>query len=362
MDLLFRLSAFGALCLLCGGTSFAPPDGSAIRLQGTYLYSTLERGVERTSGPVGVPDLESADTTPHGVALEAASVRASKFGAGTPEFELMGGVLVGSSHTEAKTSFGLATGNGRVESYALLARLPLGGSGSIEGALDIPYFRSHDDLSSGPSRLDPERREVSAYANNLGLGYRFRGRDWEAAVALRYAYVFWKQDTARSLDDSDGLLLGSEVEVRRRFGALGGTLSAGFLGGRLDAARGAPAGPLSRSRVSASRAFVRLSARRPVGRTTFDATLAWSNLLAPYGDSAPLNLETVLRDGAPGFATRSDDLTLEVAAEMPLRPNVELILGALLRRGFERTTLVGESLDVRRTGFALRAGFRALVP
>lgn len=361
MDLLFKLSAFGALCLLCGGTSRLPSQGSGIRLTGSSFYSTVERRVENAVGPVAVTGLETADTTPHAVALEVASVRPAGLGAGTPAFELAAGVLVGSSHTEGKTAFGLATGNGRAESYALSARVPLG-SGSIEGALDIPYSRSHDFLSQGAPRLDPERREVSSYTTNLGLGYRLRGPDWETALALRYAYTFLKQDTARSLDDADGPLFGAEFEARRRFGLFESSLAAGFLAGRLDSARGEPGSPLARSRVSASRAFVRVAAGRKVGRARLDATLTWSNILSPYGDAAPLSLETLLRDAAPGFSTRSDDLVLEIGANVPIRPSLDLVGCVLLKRGFERTSLADESLEVRRTGFALLAGFRAFLP
>jgi hypothetical protein len=382
MDLVSRLSLLGSLCLLCGSLTL-PTTAPVFGLSGAYVYTSLTRTADKASGPTGgaLGADEKSDSTPHGVALEGSWRRPAPdgLGAGTPALEITGGVLEANTHTEAQTHDApgqplvQATGNGRHETFWGLVRLPFGPRSSIEAAVEVPFHRTRDFVSADGSNLhlDPERRDLYGYTTSLALGLRRRGDDWETAAAVKYAYAFTKNETARILSDGDGPIWGAEISVSRRFPALAGSLAGGWQRGHLAIEERLPSDAVaSFRRGDVQRAFARLDARGRLGAVTLSGGAAWIYTSAPHWDSgAVLNVETALRDAGLGFATRSNELVATLAADVPVRPLVSFRLEGLLRRGFERVSLfpgvAGTSsvfLDVSRDGFGVTAGLVATLP
>src|SRR5512140_2155182 len=159
MDPVLTLGAFGSVCLLCAGLQQPLVDSSAIHLGGTFVYSTVSRKVDGSSGvpPAIVFPGETADTTPHGAAISLSwQTPAPKgLGVGTPAFELTGGIVEAISHTESDSKdangqvVANGSGNGRFESFYGVVRIPLGTRSSVEAGLEVPFNRSRDLMVSG---------------------------------------------------------------------------------------------------------------------------------------------------------------------------------------------------------------------
>jgi hypothetical protein len=384
MDLVFRLSAFGSVCLLCGQILNPVEEPSAFRAVGGYVYATAEREVTGASGAAlgsrGLALADSADSTPHGAAIEVSWVEASPkgIGAGTPALELALGVVEAFSHTEADTlddsgvSVVNSSGNARFETFWFRGRVPFAPRHSLEAAVEIPFNRSRDLIVSGPGNVyaNPERRNLYSYASSVALGYRHRGDGWESAAALRWAHASTQNGTERAYTNGTGALWGFEVELLRRFGAWRGSISGGTLQGNLRFTEGLFP---EFSEETFSRRFVRnfagIEISRPIGRTSPFFSARWVGVRTPYWDSAAtLNTETLLHDQGLDYSFRSDELFLMLGLEVRVRELMSVQVAALKRFGREEVDLLptstnpgSGSLSISRSGWGITAGFCATV-
>jgi hypothetical protein len=383
MDPVLTLGAFGSVCLLCGSLQVPLVESSAIHLGGTFVYSTVTRKVDGASGvppAISFPG-ESADTTPHGAAISLSwQTPAPKGqGVGTPAFEVTGGVVEAISHTESNskdTSGQVAangSGNGRFESFYGVVRVPLGLCHSLEAGVEVPFNRSRDLTVSGVGNLyfTPGRRDLYSFTTNVALGYRFRGRGWEASAAGLYSTTSTQNGTGYAYSNGSGTLWGGEAQILRQFGKLGASLAAGAQAGHLTFTEGLyPDFVETRYESPLKRRFVRAEVAYPVSTVSLRFSALWLHVEAPYWDAgATLNVETLLHDGGLDFSTRSNEVLLRLTAEIPLRKTVMLQLTALVRQGSETVDFTATSvnpgsasLSLTRSGWAAIGGFRAAVP
>ena len=383
MDPVLTLGAFGSVCLLCGSLQVPLVESSAIHLGGTFVYSTVTRKVDGASGvppAISFPG-ESADTTPHGAAISLSwQTPAPKgLGVGTPAFEVTGGVVEAISHTESNskdTSGQVAangSGNGRFESFYGVVRVPLGLCHSLEAGVEVPFNRSRDLTVSGVGNLyfTPGRRDLYSFTTNVALGYRFRGRGWEASAAGLYSTTSTQNGTGYAYSNGSGTLWGGEAQILRQFGKLGASLAAGAQAGHLTFTEGLyPDFVETRYESPLKRRFVRAEVAYPVSTVSLRFSALWLHVEAPYWDAgATLNVETLLHDGGLDFSTRSNEVLLRLTAEIPLRKTVMLQLTALVRQGSETVDFTATSvnpgsasLSLTRSGWAAIGGFRAAVP
>ena len=383
MDPILTLGAFGSVCLLCGSLQVPLVESSAIHLGGTFVYSTVTRKVDGASGvppAISFPG-ESADTTPHGAAISLSwQTPAPKgLGVGTPAFEVTGGVVEAISHTESNskdTSGQVAangSGNGRFESFYGVIRVPLGLCHSLEAGVEVPFNRSRDLTVSGVGNLyfTSGRRDLYSFTTNVALGYRFRGRGWEASAAGLYSTTSTQNGTGYAYSNGSGTLWGGEAQILRQFGKLGASLAAGAQAGHLTFTEGFyPDFVETRYESPLKRRFVRAEVAYPVSTVSLRFSALWLHVEAPYWDAgATLDVETLLHDGGLDFSTRSNEVLLRLTAEIPLRKTVMLQLTALVRQGSETVDFTATSvnpgsasLSLTRSGWAAVGGFRAAVP
>lgn len=383
MDPVLTLGAFGSVCLLCG--SLEPPlvESSAIHLGGTFVYSTVTRKVNGASGvpPAIAFSGEHADTTPHGagISLSWQTPARKGLGVGTPAFEVAGGVVEAISHTESdsKNSLGQVavngSGDGRFESFHGVVRIPLGLRHSLEAEVEVPFNRSRDLIVAGVGNFysNPGRRNLYSFTTNVALGYRFRGRGWEASAASLYSTTSTQYGTYYAYSNGSGPFWGGEAQVLRRFGKLGASLAAGAQAGHLTFTEGLfPDFVETRYDSPLRRRFVAAEVAYPVSTVSLRLSALWLHVEAPYWDAGgTLNVETLLHDGGLDFYSRSNEVFLRLTAEIPLRKTVMLQLTALRRQGSEAVSFTSTpvnpgsaSLSLTRSGWAAIAGFRAAVP
>lgn len=383
MDPVLTLGAFGSVCLLCGSLLPALVESPAIHLGGTFVYSTVTRKVNGSSGVPPAIDFpgESADTTPHGAAISLSwqTPAPEGLGAGTPAFEVTGGITEAISHTESNSTdpsgqiAANASGNGRFESFYVLVRVPLADRHSVEAGVEVPFNRSRDLIVSGAGNFyfDPGRRNLYSFTMNAALGYRFRGNDWEASAAGLYSTTSTQYGTGYAYSNGSGPFWGGEAQILRRFGKLGASLAAGVQSGHETLAEGLfPAFVERRYDSPLNRRFVKAEVAYPVSAVSLRLSALWLRVEAPYWDAgATLNVETLLHDGGLDFSSRSNEVFLRLTAEIPLRKTVMLQLTALVRQGNETVDFTptpvnsgSAVLSLTRTGWAAVGGFRAAVP
>jgi hypothetical protein len=382
VDPVLTLGAFGSVCLLCGSPQPPLVESSAIHVGGVFIYSTVTRRVDKASGVPPAIDFpgESADTTPHGAGISISWQAPAPIGlgVGTPAFELTGGVVEAISHTESNSTDPTGnvavngSGNGRFESFYGVVRIPLGVH-SIEAGVEVPFNRSRDLIVPGVGNFyfQPERRNLYSFTTNLALGYRFRGRGWEASATVLYTTTSTQNGTGYAYSNGHGPLWGGEAQILRRFGKLGVSLAAGTQSGHLTFAEGLfPAFVETHYQSSLRRRFAKAEVAYPVRTVSLLFSALWLHAETPYWDAGgTLNVETLLHDGGLDFTSRSNEVFLSVVGEIPVRKTLVLQLTLLRRQGseaanFTRTSVNpgSASLSLTRSGWAAVAGFRAAVP
>src|SRR5947199_8936942 len=143
-------------CVFCAGllfgTNLPPPSG--LHVEAGFSYATAARRYE-------IPDgrNDESDVTPKFVFVGFGGARpaADGSGAGTPAAEWKVRVALGPSHDEQEqTPFAVtntgATGTGRYENFAVLARYPLSARDSVELAWDRRTHKATDELGIGQER------------------------------------------------------------------------------------------------------------------------------------------------------------------------------------------------------------------
>ena len=210
-------------CVFCAGLllgmELPPPAGYHAEVG--FSYATAAR--RYVIGP-GQDDI--SDVTPKFVlvGLGGARLPAPGLGAGTPEMEWSVRVALAPSHDEQEqTPFAVsnttATGTGRYENFALLARYPLSARDSIEAAGNRRTHKATDELDIGHERFFlSEQRVLSAERVDVGLGWRHRWTGIEAAISARYIHPSGSNTTAATDRISEGPIWGAALEARARRG------------------------------------------------------------------------------------------------------------------------------------------------
>jgi hypothetical protein len=210
-------------CVFCAGLllgiELPPPPG--YHVEAGFSYATAAR--RYAIGP-GRDDI--SDTTPKFALVGIGSARypAAGLGAGTPEAEWQVRVALAPSHDEQEqTPFAVAntsaTGTGRYENFAVLARYPLSARDSVELGWNRRTHKATDDLGIGQERFVlSEVRLLSAERVDVGLGWRHRWQGVEAAVSARYVHPSGSNATAGAFHLAEGGIYGGTLEARARRG------------------------------------------------------------------------------------------------------------------------------------------------
>ena len=351
-------------CIFCAGMLLGldlPPRNGLSGDMG-FSYATLARRHDVTSGRV-----DSSDVTPKFVLIGMGNARppSDGLGAGTPEFEWRARVAFGTSHDEQERKASedlervLATGTGRYENFAVLARIPMGARNSIEAAFNRRADSATDVVNIGESNhAFSEERSLSASRADVAIGWRHRWKGLEAEAAFRYAKPAGFNATAMSFQNASGGMPGGEAEVRWRGGPWTLMLQGELLDGSLNVHReSAPAFEDRDASLSASFAAVRLGAGYFWTDAELFLTATYERQKLPFVSLAVLGTETVAFD--TGFDPNSinKELYLNLAFRYRIARAIALRISVALAWGDETVTLVDSAgalpprqLDVARRG------------
>lgn len=210
-------------CVFCAGfllgMELPPPPGYGAEVG--FSYATAARRYV-----IGPGNDDVSDVTPKFVLVGLGSSRlpAAGLGAGTPEAEWRVRVALAPSHDEQEqTPFAVtnttATGTGRYENFALLARYPLSARDSLEAAWNRRTHKATDELDIGHERFFlSEQRVLSAERVDVAIGWRHRWAGIEAALSARYARPSGSNTTSATDRISEGPIYGGALEARARRG------------------------------------------------------------------------------------------------------------------------------------------------
>ena len=210
-------------CVFCAGIllgmELAPPPGYHAEVG--FSYATAARRYV-----IGPGSDDTSDVTPKFalVGLGWSRAAAAGLGAGTPAAEWRVRVALAPSHDEQEqTPFAAAnttaTGTGRYENFAVLARYPLSPRDSLEAAWNRRTHKATDELDIAHERFFlSEQRVLSAERVDVAVGWRRRWNGIEAALSARYARPSGSQTTSATDRISEGPIYGAALEARARRG------------------------------------------------------------------------------------------------------------------------------------------------
>src|SRR5262245_57073579 len=199
------------------GTDFSPRPGLGADVG--FSYSTMARRYD-----IGTT-VDTSDITPKFVLVGMGYARFAPgdLGAGTPEFEWRARAAFGTSHDEqqrlAQPQLGLpsvdSNGTCRARNFALLLRLPVTKTDSVEIAGDGRNNRSTDVINIGGENQElTSARDLTSQRIDVSAGWRHRWQGLEAAAAFRWDKPSGYNATAQSFQDASGRLFGGAAEVR----------------------------------------------------------------------------------------------------------------------------------------------------
>jgi hypothetical protein len=343
------------------GTELSPRPGLGGELG--FSYATLARRYE-----IGTT-VDTSDVTPKFVLVGMGYARFAPagLGAGTPEFEWRARAAFGTSHDEqqrlVQPELGLpavfSNGTGRAENFALLVRLPLTPSGSIEAAGEGRNNRSTDVINIGGENQElTSARDLSSQRIDISAGWRQRWLGLEAAAAVRWTKPSGYNATARSFQDASGNLFGGEAELRWRPTPWTFILHGEYVGGDLDVHR--ESYPQFQDRDTTENATLqayRLSAGYCWAQSEVMLSTTYDRQKLPFVSLAVLGTEIVAFD--EGFDPLSDveELFFDLTFRYAFSPAIRARVGARLGWGDETVTLTDsagalptQTLDVVRRG------------
>ena len=210
-------------CVFCAGIllgmELPPPPGYATEVG--FSYATAARRL--VTGPESD---DISDVTPKFVLVGLGWSRApaAGLGGGTPEAEWRVRVALAPSHDEqSQTPYAVtnttATGTGRYENFALLARYPFSARDSVEASWNRRTHKSTDLLDVAHERFVlSEQRILSAERVDIAIGWRHRWTGFEAALSARSTRPSGSQTTSATARLSEGTIYGGALEARARPG------------------------------------------------------------------------------------------------------------------------------------------------
>jgi hypothetical protein len=351
-------------CIFCAGMllgiDLTPRPGLGGEMG--FSYATMARRYDVTSNRV-----DSSDVTPKFVLIDLGNAREAKdgLGAGTPVFQWEARVAFGASHDEQERKAledlerVIATGTGRYENFAVLARIPVTACDSAEVAVNRRAESATDLVNIGGSNHSfSEERSVSASRGDVALGWRHRWQGLEAEAAFRWTKPSGFNATGLSFQQASGNLFGADAELRWRTGRWTLLLHGETISGSMDVHREhSPDFIGVDTSLPASFTVGRLGVGYswPEGELFLSGTYDRQKL--PFVSLAVLGSETVAFD--QGFDPNSinDEVYANVGFRYRLTAAIALRIGVTVAWGSETVTLydaagalADRQLDVLRRG------------
>ena len=352
-------------CVFCAGmllgTELMPRPGLGGDLG--FSYATMARRYE-----IG-DTVDTSDVTPKFVLVGMGYARfpTGGLGAGTPEFEWRARAAFGTSHDEQarreQPELGLprvdSNGTGRAENFALLVRLPLTRSGSLEVAGEGRNNRSTDVINVGGENQElTEARDLSSQRIDMSAGWRQRWCGLEAMAAVRWDKPSGYNATARTFQDASGNLFGGEAEIRWNPAPWTFVLHGEYMSGDLDVHR--ESFPQFADRDTEEKATLqayRLSAGYSWTRSDLMLSTTYDRQELPFVSLAVLGTELVAFDEGYDPFSDNEEIYLDLTFRYAFSPAIRARVGARLGWGDETVTLTDSAgtlptqiLDVRRRG------------
>jgi len=350
-------------CVFCAGLllgmELPPPPG--YHVEAGFSYATSGRRYA-----IGPGREDTSDVTPKFALVGIGSARfpAAGLGAGTPEAEWRVRVALGPSHDEQEqTPFAVtntsATGTGRYENFAVLARYPLSARDSLELAWDRRTHKATDELGIGQERfILSEVRLLSAERVDVGLGWRHRWEGFEAALSALYVRPSGSNATGGAFHIAEGPIYGGTLEARARRGRWTLAASAERASGSIPVhEESLPSFAARNSDEPATLEAYRLGVGYTAGRTEifFQATYDRSRL--PFVAFAVLGTEVTAFEGGYHPESRARIYLWDLTARRTLVPGFRVKLLLRSSRGDETLTLTDPTgarparrLDIQRSG------------
>ena len=351
-------------CIYCAGMllgmDLVPRTGLGADIG--FSYATLARRYDVTANRV-----DASDVTPKFILIGMGNARAARegLGAGTPEFEWRARVAFAPSHDEQRIKADTdlepinPDGTGRYENFALVLRLPVGASDSVEFAANRRNHSATDLINIGGENLEfTEERTLGAERIDLAAGWRHRWKGLEAEAAFRWTRPGGSNNTARVFQRGSGALLGGELEVRWRSGGWTALAHGERVSGSLDVHRESfPAFQDRDASLGASLEAYRLGVGYSWPRTELMLTATYDRQHLPFVALAVLGTETVAFDS--GFDPDSIvkqvfwDLNFRYAVTPAIRARVSIRMAwgdETVRLTDSAGVLPDRTLEVARRG------------
>jgi hypothetical protein len=350
-------------CVFCAGVllgmELPPPPG--YHVEAGFSYATAGRRYA-----IGPGREDTSDTTPKFALVGIGSARfpAAGLGAGTPEAEWRVRVALGPSHDEQEQNpFAVtntsATGTGRYENFAVLARYPLSARDSLELAWNRRTHKATDELGIGQERfILSEVRLLSAERVDVGLGWRHRWQGFEAALSARYVHPSGSNATGGAFHISEGAIYGGALEARARRGRWTFSASAERASGVIGVHEESLPNFVPRdSDERATLEAYRLGVGYAAGRTEVFLQATYDRSRLPFVAFAVLGTEVSAFEGGYHPESRANVYAWDLTVRQTLVPGFRVKVLLRSSRGDETLTLTDSTgalptrrLDIQRSG------------
>lgn len=307
-----------------------------------------------------------SDVTPKFVLVGAGFARfpPEERGAGTPAAEWRLRVALAPSHDEQEQRPNVlgnttTTGNGRYENFSVVVRYPIGGRDSLEAGWERREHKGTDLVNAGNERyIVTEERVLTAERQDVGLGWRHRWENLEAAVSARYLRPNASNATAGAFHITKNALYGAGLEVRARRGRWTGSVSAERVSGslRVQEQNAPDFHPRELSEPALFEA-VRLGIAYAAGRTEVLLAGTYDHSRQPFVAFAVLGIETAAFEQGYHPDARARRYAIDLTVRHRYTPLLRLM--AFLRSAYGDETLSltdplgvlpSRSLEIRHTG------------
>jgi hypothetical protein len=350
-------------CVFCAGLllgmELSPPPG--YHVEAGFSYATAARRYV-----IGPGRDDTSDVTPKFALVGIGSARfpAAGLGAGTPEAEWRVRVALGPSHDEQdQTPFAVtntsATGTGRYENFAVLARYPLSARDSLEVGWNRRTHKATDELGIGQERfILSEVRLLSAERVDVGLGWRHRWPGFEAALSARYVRPSGSNATGGAFQIAEGAIYGGALEARARRGRWTLAASAERASGAIGVHEESLPNFVPRdSDQTATLEAYRLGVGYAAGRTEVFLQATYDRSRLPFVAFAVLGTEVSAFEGGYHPESRASLYLWDLTLRQTLVPGFRVKVLLRSSRGDETLTLTDATgalptrrLDIQRSG------------
>lgn len=336
-----------------------PPPGYSTEVG--FSYATAARRFA-----IGPGNDDTSDVTPKFVLVGLGWSRAAAagLGAGTPAAEWRVRVALAPSHDEQEqTPFAVsnttATGTGRYENFAVLARYPISARDSLEAAWNRRTHKATDELNIGHERFFlSEQRVLSAERVDVGIGWRHRWNGLEAALSARYSRPSGSQTTSATDRISGGPIYGGALEARARRGRWTLSVLAERASGSIEVHEASQPNfvPHAFSATATLEAY-RIGVGHAAGRTEAFLQATYDRSRLPFVAFAVLGTEVSALEAGYHPESRANLVSWDLTVRRTFVPGFRVKVLLRSSSGDETLTLTdpagvlpGRRLDVQRSG------------